>query len=192
MRTYEDVLAFWLDAVGPKGWYLADEALDETIRGRFLPLWEAARDGKLRHWLCTAHGRLAYLIVTDQFPRNMFRGSGEAFSTDHLALKEAILACHHRVDLQVQEPARQFFYMPLMHSENVMDNDRCVRLFLTRMPETGAGNVLHARAHRAVIRKFSRFPYRNDALARKTTKAESAFLNDGGYGSIVRELSAAV
>ncbi len=88
--------------------------------------------------------------------------------------------------MQIAEPARQFFYMPLMHSENLCNQDRAVRLIHTRMPETGHSNQDHACAHRAVIRDFGRFPYRNDALGRKTTSVEQAFLDAGGYGAAIR------
>ncbi len=87
--------------------------------------------------------------------------------------------------MKIDEPARQFFYLPLMHAENLSDQDRAVRLIHTRMPETGEGNRDHACAHRAVIREFGRFPYRNAALGRRTTPAEQVFLNDGGYGAAI-------
>jgi len=86
-------------------------------------------------------------------------------------------------DLKTSEPARQFFYLPLMHSESLMDQERCVRLMTLRMPLTGENNLKHARAHRDVIRQFGRFPYRNDALGRRSTDAEITYLNGGGYGS---------
>ncbi len=191
MDTAKTVLRFWLDEVGPKGWYEVNSDLDATIRERFLGLWEhAARDG-LGHWQSNPQGALAYLIVTDQFPRNMFRGEARAFATDALALRAAIRACHHKLDMQIAEPQRQFFYLPLMHSESPFDQDRCVRMFLTRMPETGMQNLLHARAHRQVIRDFGRFPYRNAALSRANTPDEDTFLQRGGYGEVVRELQVA-
>jgi uncharacterized protein (DUF924 family) len=90
--------------------------------------------------------------------------------------------------MRIDEPARQFFYLPLMHSECLSDQERCVRLMMTRMPETGAENLVHARAHREVIRRFGRFPYRNDALDRPTQGAEARFLEEGGYGAMVREM----
>ena len=99
-----------------------------------------------------------------------------------LARKVAARACHLRFDGQIPEPARQFFYLPLMHSESQMDQDRAVRMFLLRMPQTGAQNLLHARAHRAVIREFGRFPYRNTALGRETTSAEQAFCRMAATG----------
>jgi uncharacterized protein (DUF924 family) len=191
MSTVEEVIAFWLDEVGPKRWYAEDAALDAMIRDRYLPLWEKARAGRLCNWASCPKGCLAYLIVTDQFPRNMFRGDGRAFETDRLALKVAARACHLNFDRKIPEPARQFFYLPLMHSESQMDQDRAVRMMLLRMPETGASNLLHARAHRAVIREFGRFPYRNAALGRETTAAEQSFLSEGGYAVALRGLQQA-
>jgi uncharacterized protein (DUF924 family) len=134
-------------------------------RERFLPLWEAARKGKLDRWQISPEGVMAFIIVTDQFPRNMFRDDKRAYCTDDIARRMAEQAIHRRWDLRLPEPERQFFYLPLMHSENRTDQDRCVRLILTRLPETGRENLLHARAHREVIRRFGRFPYRNAVLA---------------------------
>ena len=191
MSTVDEVISFWVDEVGPNGWYAMDDALDARIRARFEPLWEKAKAGRLERWTSCARGALAFIIVTDQFPRNMFRGDARAFATDDLARRVAARGCHLGFDCQTPEPQRQFFYLPLMHSESQMDQDRAVRMFLLHMPETGASNLLHARAHRAVIRKFGRFPYRNDALGRDTTKAEQVFLDDGGYGAALQELQQA-
>lgn len=188
MSTPEDVLNFWLDEVGPDGWYRVDEKLDAEIRDRFLETWENARDGAYSMWLTYPTGVLAYLIVTDQFPRNMFRGSPQAFETDRAALAVAKIAISKNWDQKIDEPARQFFFLPLMHSECITDQERCVRLLLTRMPEYGADNLLHAKAHRDVIRKFGRFPHRNDALSRKQTEPEVKFLESGGYGATVEAL----
>ena len=185
-----EVLSFWLDEVGPEGWYKEDAALDARVRDGFMDVWREASEGGLSLWLTHATGALAYIVVTDQFPRNMFRGAGQSFSTDFAALAAAKSAISKGWDLRVDEPARQFFYMPLMHSECLSDQDRCVRLMSTRMPGTGAGNLVHARAHREVIRKFGRFPTRNEALGRPTRPGEAEFLSDGGYGRTVRELSA--
>jgi uncharacterized protein (DUF924 family) len=90
--------------------------------------------------------------------------------------------------MRVAEPERQFFYLPLMHSEVLADQEHGLRLILTRLPRTGAQNLLHARAHREVIRRFGRFPYRNEVLGRRTTSEEQSFLDGGGYGGVVREL----
>ena len=191
MTDPQDVLKFWLDEVGPSGWYDSDAALDDEVRNRFGALWDRSREGALSLWLTYPNGALAYVILTDQFPRNMFRGSGKAFATDRAALAAAKSAIAKGWDLKIDEPARQFFYLPLMHSENLCDQERCVRLMCERMPETGDGNLIHARAHREVIRMFGRFPYRNEALSRTTTPLERDFVDAGGYGHTVRQLQAA-
>lgn len=187
----EEVLSFWLDEVGPKGWYEVSETLDAEITTKFKSAWESARDGGYSLWLTYPSGALAYLILTDQFPRNMFRGSGQAFATDHIALAVAKSSICKGWDMAIDEPARQFFYLPLMHSENLCDQDRCVRLMVERMPKGGESNLLHARAHREVIRQFGRFPYRNEALSRQGTRAEQAYVAQGGYGHTVRRLQEA-
>ncbi|MCY4335468.1 MAG: DUF924 domain-containing protein [Litoreibacter sp.] len=191
MAGPEDVLSFWLDEVGPKGWYETSDALDAEIRERFLTLWERASEGALSLWMTYPSGALAYLILTDQFSRNMFRGEAKAFSLDHVALALSKIAVDREWDMRIDEPARQFFYLPMMHSESITDQERCIRMFATRMPETGAENLLHAQAHRDVIRKFGRFPFRNAALSRKSSAPEQDFLENGGYGATVRELKAA-
>jgi uncharacterized protein (DUF924 family) len=184
--TPEEVLAFWLDECSPADWYRNDPAFDALIRERFGAAWQEAIEGAYGLWLTYPSGTLAYIILTDQFPRNMFRGEGKAFATNKIARAAAKMAIDREWDLKIDEPARQFFYLPLMHAENLSDQDRAVRLIHTRMPEHGGGNRDHACAHRAVIRDFGRFPYRNDALGRKTTPAEQVFLNEGGYGAAYR------
>lgn len=186
----EDILSFWLDEVGPTGWYSVSDDLDAEIRARFMDTWDEAMAGGLGHWLTYPSGTLAYLIVTDQFPRNMFRNSGKAFASDAKALAAAKAAIDRKWDQKIDCPARQFFFLPLMHSENLCDQERCVRMFLERMDD-GKGNLLHAQAHREVIRQFGRFPYRNDALARASTEVEVAYVADGGYGATVRQLQSA-
>lgn len=188
MTAPEEVLDFWLDEVGPKGWYESSDDLDRTVSDRFLDAYHRACEGTYGLWLTYPSGTLAYIILLDQFPRNMFRDDGQAFATDRHALAAAKGAINKGWDLRIDEPARQFFYLPLMHSENLCDQDRCVRLICERMPEEGAANLLHARAHREVIRRFGRFPYRNEALSRTSSEAEIAFLESGGYGNAVREL----
>jgi len=186
VATPQEVLAFWLDECIPSDWYRSDPDFDAKIRDRFLDTYRDAAEGALGLWLTYPAGTLAYIILTDQFPRNMFRDTGQAFATDHLALAAAKMAVERHWDEKIDEPARQFFYLPLMHAENLCDQDRAVRLIHTRMPETGANNQDHACAHRAVIRDFGRFPYRNAALGRKTTAQEQAFLDAGGYGAAIR------
>lgn len=184
----EEVLGFWLDEVGPDGWFSADEALDAQIRERFEAAWTSAMAGGYSLWLTYPSGALAYIILTDQFPRNMFRNTGKAFGSDRIALAAAKSAVDKGWDLKIDEPARMFFYMPLMHSENLCDQDRCVRLTHERMRKSGADYLPHARAHREVIRQFGRFPTRNKALSRNSTSAESAYIAGGGYGQTIRSL----
>lgn len=184
----DDILSFWLDEKTPADWYKSDEALDSEIRERFGATWQAAMEGKFGLWLTYPSGALAYIILTDQFSRNMFRGTGKAFASDKAALAAAKVAIDRQWDMRIDEPARQFFYLPLMHSENLCDQERCIRLMKERMVKSGDSNLLHAKAHREVIRKFGRFPYRNDALARKFTKVEQDYVAGGGYGSTVQEL----
>lgn len=187
----DDVLEFWLDELEPKDWYIANDELDARIVQTFKRAWQAAMQGAYGLWLTYPTGALAYTILTDQFPRNMFRGQPGAYASDKLARAAAKMAIDRDFDLKIDEPARQFFYLPLMHSENLCDQDRAARLIFARMPETGDGNLLHAKAHREVIRRFGRFPHRNADLGRETTAAEQTFLKTGGYGAVVQRLQAA-
>jgi uncharacterized protein (DUF924 family) len=129
----DEIVRFW-EEVGPEGWYRADAELDAEIRDRFSGIWEEAAAGGLTDWRCNPAGALAYLIVTDQFPRNMFRDDPRAFSTDQRARDAAMIAVQRDFDLKTDEPIRQFFYLPFMHAEDPFDQDRCVRLFVARMP----------------------------------------------------------
>ncbi|NNE82261.1 MAG: DUF924 domain-containing protein [Silicimonas sp.] len=190
MANPDEILAFWLEETGPAGWYAGGSELDQTIRDRFADVYNAAIDGSLSLWLTYPTGALAYIILTDQFSRNMFRDTKKAFASDKLARAAAKAAISKGWDMRVDEPARQFFYMPLMHSECLVDQDRAVRLFKTRMPECTETNLPHAKAHREVIRRYGRFPTRNLALSRECSAEEQAYLDAGGYGSIVREMKA--
>ncbi len=188
LATPEDITTYWCDTLAPKDWYVANDAVDATIRDRFLPTWEAALAGGCADWTASAEGAFAYLILTDQFPRNMFRGDARSFATDAMAVaaaKTAIAAGH---DMATDEPARQFFYLPLMHAEDLSDQDASITYFETRMPETGVNNIDHAHAHRWVIATFGRFPYRNAALNRTTSQDEQAFLDAGGYRHAVAQI----
>ncbi len=189
MASPEEILKFWLDETGPEGWYKGGAELDAIIRDRFEETWNAAMEGKFALWLTYPSGALAYIILTDQFPRNMFRGTAKAFSSDHVARAAAKQAIHRGWDMKIDGAARRFFYMPLMHSENLCDQERCIRLMKERM-DNGEQNLLHAKAHREVIRLFGRFPTRNDALSRCSTSSEKQYVQDGGYGATVRKLQA--
>lgn len=183
MSDIERILEFWLDEVGPEGWYRSDKALDRRTVELFSGLWVRAAAGELCRWGTTARGSLALLILTDQFPRNMFRGTWRAYSTDPIARRMARKAIERGHDRATPEPERQFFYLPLMHSEALPDQERCVRMILTKMPAHGGDNLPHAVQHREVIRKFGRFPSRNAALGRRDTEAERAYRAAGGYMS---------
>lgn len=178
--TPDDVLSYWLDELSPKDWYSSSPALDQQIRDRFLPAWKNAQDGAYSLWLTYASGALAYIILNDQMPRNMFRGEGDSFASDRIALAAAKVAISKGWDMKIDAPARQFFYLPLMHSECLTDQERNVCLYKERMSASGQ-ELRHAQAHRNVIREFGRFPYRNDALGRATNQAEEQFLAKGGY-----------
>jgi uncharacterized protein (DUF924 family) len=184
----QGLLDFWLDEIGPSGWYEVDPALDRRIAERFGALWETGRSGGLDAWLCDARSSLALTILLDQFPRNMFRGDAKAFASDAKALAVAKQAIARGFDDQWTMPARQFFYLPLMHSEVLADQDRSVRLFL--LAAGYSDSLKHARAHRAVIRRFGRFPYRNEALGRTMRAVERVWLDGGGYASAVAEVGA--
>ena len=181
MLTPSDIVSFWLNVIGREKWYVADDSVDDRIRERYLPAWEDARSGALNHWKSTPEGSFAFILLTDQFPRNMFRGQGKAFLTDEMALSASREAIDRNWDLGIAEPERQFFYLSFMHSENLSDQDECIRLIRNRLPETGSENLIHAHAHREVIELFGRFPYRNDALGRKSTESEKAYIAEGGY-----------
>lgn len=183
------VLDFWLGEIGEAGWYRSSAELDALCRDRWMDLWQAAHDGGLDHWVEGTVGSLAFLILTDQLPRNMFRGTAQAFATDARARGAAKLAVEAGWDMGAPEPERQFFYLPLEHSEDMADQDTAIALIAERLPAS-PGNLLHAHAHAEVIRRFGRFPFRNTALGRVSTPEEAAFLAEGGYGAVVRRLEA--
>lgn len=177
-----EVLEFWLHEIGPEGWYRGSEEIDLAC-GRFADLWQAAHEGGLEHWVDGTVGTLAYLILTDQIPRNIHRGTALAFATDARALAAAKKALAEGWDQTAPEPERHFFYMPFEHSENPEDQALSVRL-LSSDPEM----ALHARAHQEVIARFGRFPTRNEALGRTSTPDEQAYLDEGGYMALVNRL----
>ncbi|MEM8751443.1 MAG: DUF924 family protein [Pseudomonadota bacterium] len=174
---------FWIEEVGPSRWYAVDEELDAKIESRFGDAAAAAAAGAFADWSTAGEGALALLILLDQFPRNLHRGDAAAFASDDRARRVAKGAITRGLDMKIAEPQRQFFYLPLMHAESIEDQDRCVRLILMRMPETGAENLKHAVAHREVVRRFGRFPHRNEALGRESSAAEADYLASGGYSA---------
>jgi len=131
--TPDEIIDFWQNEVGQKGWYMVDPALDQKIRDRYLDFWHDVRARAYDNWTCKAKGALAMLIAIDQFPRNMFRGSGDSFATDSKARCIAKRAIFLGQDLKIDEPMRQFFYLPLMHAEALADQDSCLRLYKQHM-----------------------------------------------------------
>lgn len=184
-----EVLDFWLGEIGPEGWYAGGPEIDAAVSLQFADLWQALHEGGLEHWVEGTVGTLAYLIVADQFPRNIHRGSALAFATDAKARAAARRALDQGWDMGAPSPERQFFYMPFEHAEDLADQDLSVRLMQERLADQ-PGNILHAKAHREIIRRFGRFPFRNAALGRASTAEEAAFMAEGGYGAIVRALEA--
>ena len=181
IATAAEVNGFWLDEVGEKGWYDSSAKLDQSIRDRFMETWENAAT-LAPGWIATPEGALAALILTDQFPRNMFRNDPRAFATDRLARSIADIAIGAGFDRRIDPPARQFFDLPFEHSEDLADQDRCIALFDAYMP---GENLAHAKLHRDTIACFGRFPWRNAALGRTPTQAESRVMAAGGYGALV-------
>lgn len=170
-----EILDFWFVATPASKRYAVDPELDAEIRERFLGLWRKARAGKLQAWEDEAKGALALIILFDQFSRNMFRGSGEAFSCDARALEIAKQSVARGFDLELGRECQMFFYMPYMHSENLADQDECIRLCNERRGDKITPESYAAR-HREVIARFGRFPARNRALGRVNTAEEDAFL----------------
>lgn len=175
--TPASILAFWREA-GRDRWYKRDDAFDASIKLRFLSLWQKAAAGELASWEETDHGALALVIVLDQFPRNMFRGTRQAFSSDVLARDVARRAIERGVDKRIDPSLLEFLYMPFMHSEHLPDQLHCVALFQNT---DNVENLKYAREHADIIRRFGRFPHRNRLLGRDTTEDEQAFLDAGGF-----------
>lgn len=182
-----ELLDFWLHEIGPEGWYAGGEEIDTLCRERFEDLWQAAHDGNLDHWVDGTVGTLAYLILTDQIPRNIHRGTALAFATDARARTAARKALEAGWDMNAPEPERQFFYMPFEHSEDPADQALSVQLLTERLA-SDPDMALHARAHQEVIAHFGRFPTRNAALGRPSSPEEQAYLDQGGYMAVVNRL----
>ncbi len=175
--TSAEVVSFWRTA-GADRWFEVDEDFDLTIRSRFLGVHEAAARGDLAALEESAEGALALVILLDQFPRNMFRGSARAFATDALARAVANRALARGFDQETDTTMRPFFYLPFMHFELLADQDHCVELHEAfGDPERSR----YAAIHRDIILKFGRFPHRNRILGRETTQAEQEFLDGGGF-----------
>jgi uncharacterized protein (DUF924 family) len=172
----DDILKFWFDDIGQDHWFGSDKDTDDQIRDRFAPLWEAMRSKKANEFAGSARQALAAVILFDQFPRNIFRNGAAAFATDPLAIEISKLAIAAGFDVQLDVQQQQFLYMPFMHSESIADQDLSIRLFAA----LGQAEPLQfAMKHRDVIKRFGRFPHRNQVLGRKTMPDEEAAVAEG-------------
>ncbi len=173
----ETILAFWFEELTPRDWWSKDAGLDARIAARFGRVLTAARAGELAHWREPARGRLAEILVLDQFPRNVFRDRAEAFASDGMALVLAQEAVRLGVDRELPPTQRAFLYLPYMHSESLRVHDEALRLFDQPGLEE---NLRFEHAHRAIIARFGRYPHRNEILGRPSTAEELAFLREPG------------
>jgi len=191
--TPDDVLDFWIGAPAAdhdsfmnkvKRWFRVDKTLDAEIRTRFGDAVQKARDGALDDWAKTPRGRLALIILLDQFTRNLHRGTPRAYENDArgLALAEAGIDAHEDDKLHFEE--KMFLYMPLTHSEDVTRQERHLALVTAAANQAPAGlekawstATGHAKGYLEQIRRFGRFPHRNAILGRTCTQDEMAFLD---------------
>ncbi len=186
-----ELFTFWFGNAQAEGvsytqrrrlWFTKDPELDAQIRDRFLPLYQQAAAGDLERWQQSPQGCLALLLLLDQFPRNMFRNTPQAFATDSQALAIAETAIDQGFDRAVLPIQRLFFYLPLEHCEDRIRQQRSVDLFrqLHAEAEEFADTLDYAQRHQAVIDRFGRFPHRNAILGRPSTVEELEFLQQPG------------
>ena len=174
---YQDVLDFWFDELTPRDWFNGGEEVDKVITARFSDLHNAAVQGELYTWRESGAGRLAEIIVLDQFSRNIGRNSPQAFSADPMALVLAQEAVSGGYDHQLNEQQKSFLYMPYMHSESLVIHQQAVELF----SQTGLEHNLDFELkHKVIIEKFGRYPHRNAILGRISTPKEIEFLQQPG------------
>ncbi|GAL32718.1 protein of unknown function DUF924 [Vibrio maritimus] len=177
MLTDKDVFDFWFQELSPKDWFAGDKALDDVIAQRFGTLHEQARQGELYYWRSSAEGKLAEVIVLDQFSRNLHRGTPESFASDAMALALAQEAVAGGADERLTPEQRTFLYMPYMHSESLKIHEEAVRLFKSNGIEN---NLDFEYRHKAIIERFGRYPHRNKILGRASTLDEIEFLKQPG------------
>jgi uncharacterized protein (DUF924 family) len=177
VTTHSEVVAFWRDA-GAARWFARDDAFDTEFRRRFEAEHFVAARGEYEAWMESAEGALGLLILLDQFPRNCFRGSAHSYATDGLARHYARRAVDAGFDQEIDSGLRLFFYLPFEHSETLAEQDRSMELF------GGIGDaelMKYAKLHRDLIERFGRFPHRNAALGRESTREELDYLASGGF-----------
>lgn len=178
-KMYRDILKFWFEEIEPKQWWVKDTDLDQLIIDRFSEVHARATRCELFEWRNNAEGRLAEIIVLDQFSRNMFRGSPFSFTYDSMALvlsQEAILV---GADQLLSPEERSFIYMPFMHSESLLIHEVAVELFRSNRLQ---GNFDYELKHKEIIERFGRYPHRNDILGRESSEEEIEFLKQPGSG----------
>ncbi len=181
MSSPHDVIECWLRH-GPGAWFSRNEALDAEIEADYADLHFKASRCELSDWEETPEGTLALLLLLDQFPRNLFRGSAHSYATDSLARTTAHRALAKGFDKRVEPVLRPFFYLPFEHSEEMEDQRFSVSLFEKHRDETGDAEPLKwAIVHLELIERFGRFPHRNAALGRQTTAEEQAYLDNDGF-----------
>ena len=177
--TPMEIIDFWRQA-GRKAWFSKNIDFDASIRRIFEELHHKAARGELSEWSETPEGSLALLLLLDQFPRNIWRGSAHAFATDPLARHIARSAISGGHDQLIPLDLRTFFYLPLEHSENLADQRECLYLS-EKLENDGGESARWARMHHDIIARFGRFPHRNKCLGRETTEEERNFLENGGF-----------
>lgn len=173
----DDILHFWFTESTPAQWFAKDDAFDALVRTRYEGLHRAAAQGECWEWRTTVRGRLAEVIVLDQFSRNLHRGSPLAFAQDGMALVLAQEAVQQGLDRQLTPTERAFLYLPCMHSESRKVQAQSVALYQALGL---ADNLRFALAHQAIVERFGRYPHRNAALGRASTPEEEAFLREPG------------
>lgn len=174
---YQEVFDFWFDEIDPKMWWVADPAFDELIRERFSQLHDRAVRGELFVWRTDLKGRLAEVIVLDQFSRNLHRGTSRAFAHDGMALVLAQEAIAAGADLPLSAIERSFLYLPFMHSESKIIHEWAEKLYRQNGLQ---GNYEFELKHKAIIDRFGRYPHRNQVLNRTSTDEEIEFLKQPG------------
>lgn len=176
---YREILRFWFEEIEPSQWWKKDENLDRLIVERFADIHRRATLCELYDWRKEAHGRLAEVIVLDQFSRNMYRNSSQCFAHDALALALAQEAIAVGADKSLSQAERSFLYMPFMHSESLQIHEIATKLFR----DTGnQGSYDFELKHMAIIERYGRYPHRNSILGRQSTAEEIEFLKQPGSG----------
>jgi len=174
LLTPESIIEFWYAEEVKKKWFNSDSQFDEKIKSNYEESWENALRGEYISWSESAIGCLALVIILDQFPLNMFRGEVKSFSSEAMAIKIAKKAIEREFDKEIEIEKLSFLYMPLMHSENMDDQNQCVELF----EQAGLKeNARFAKHHRDIVKAYGRFPHRNKILQRQSSEKEVNYLN---------------